>query len=79
MNRTNNTLDIDTKYIPESTQEYAEEVWINKTNMATELAMAENSKKKDLPLEKMIPKELLDVFDKKKATLGSSDRNERGI
>ena len=42
MNRTINTLDIDTEYILESVQEYAEEIWINKTNMATELAMAEN-------------------------------------
>ena len=70
MNRTINTLDIDTEYILESIQEYAEEVWINRTNMATKLAMAENSKKKDLPLEEMIPKEFheyLDVFDEQKA------------
>ena len=38
--------------------------------MATELAMVENSKKKDLPLEEIIPKEFheyLDVFDEQKA------------
>ena len=38
--------------------------------MVTELAMAENLKKKDLSLEEMIPKEFheyLDVFDEQKA------------
>ena len=70
MNRTINTLDIDTEYILESIQEYTKEVWIDKTDMATELAMVENSKKEDLPLEEMIPKEFheyLDVFDEQKA------------
>ena len=46
MNRTINTLDIDMEYLLESIQEYTKRVWINKTNMATELAMAENLKKK---------------------------------
>ena len=62
-------MDIDTKHILELIQEYAKKVWINKTNMATELAMAENLKKKDLSLEEMIPKEFheyLDVFDEQK-------------
>ena len=53
MNRTINTLDIGTEYILKSIQEYAEKIWINKTNMATELAMVENLKKKDLSLEEM--------------------------
>ena len=70
------------EYILESIQKYTEEVWINKTNMATELEIVKNSKKKDLPLEEMIPKEFheyLDVFNKQKATLRSSDQNKRGI
>ena len=70
VNRTINTLDINMEYILESIQEYTKGVWINKTNMATELAMVENLKKKDLPLEEMIPKEFheyLDVFDEQKA------------
>ena len=61
---------VNTEHILEWIQEYAKEVWINKTNMATELAMVEHSKKKDLPLEEIIPKEFheyLDVFDEQKA------------
>ena len=54
MNRMINTLDINTEHILELIQEYAKEVWINKTHMVTELAMAKNLKKKDLPLEEMI-------------------------
>ena len=45
-------------------------MWINKTNLATELAMAENLKKAELPVEEMIPKEFheyLDIFNKQKA------------
>ena len=70
MNRTINALDTDNEHILETIQEYHQGVWINKTNMATELAMAENLKKKVLPLEEMIPKEFheyLDIFDEQKA------------
>ena len=70
MNRTINILDTDNEHILETIQEYHQEIWINKTNMATELAMAENLKKKTLPLEEMIPKkfhEYLDIFDEQKA------------
>ena len=70
MNRTINALDTDDEHILETIQEYHQGVWINKTNMATKLAMAENLKKKTLPLEEMIPKEFheyLDIFDKQKA------------
>ena len=70
MNRTTNALDAEDKHILETIQEYHQGVWINKTNMATELAMAENLKKKTLPLEEMIPKEFheyLDIFNEQKA------------
>ena len=70
MNRTINALDAEDEHILETIQEYHQGVWINKTNMATELAMAENLKKKTLSLEEMIPKEFheyLDIFDKQKA------------
>ena len=70
MNRTINTLDTDDKHVLETIAEYHQGVWINKTNMATELAMAENLKKKTLPLKEMILKEFheyLDIFDKQKA------------
>ena len=70
MNRTINALDVNDEHILETIQEYHQEVWINKKNMATELAMAENLKKKDLPLEEMIPKEFheyLHIFDEQKA------------
>jgi hypothetical protein len=46
-------------------------VWINaKTEIAMELAIKENKKKADLPVEKSIPEDLydfLDVFDDNKA------------
>jgi Retroviral aspartyl protease len=46
-------------------------VWINaKTGIAMELAIKENKKKADLPVEKLIPEDLhdfLDVFDNNKA------------
>jgi hypothetical protein len=46
-------------------------VWINaKTRIAMELAIKENEKKADLPIEKLIPEDLhnfLDVFDDNKA------------
>ena len=70
MNRTINILDTDDEHVLETIQEYHQGIWINKTNMATELAMAENLKKKTLPLEEMIPKEFheyLDIFNKQKA------------
>ena len=70
MNRTINILDTDEEHVLETIQEYHQGIWINKTNMATELAMAENLKKKTLPLKEMIPKEFheyLDIFDKQKA------------
>ena len=64
MNRTINALDAEDEHILETIQEYHQGVWINKTNMA------ENLKKKTLPLEEMIPKEFheyLDIFDEQKA------------
>ena len=70
MNRMINALDIDDEHILKTIQEYHQGVWINKTNMATELAMVENLKKKALPLREMIPKEFheyLDIFDEQKA------------
>ena len=70
MNRMINALDTDNEHILETIHEYHQGVWINKTNMATKLAMAENLKKKTLPLEEMIPKEFhkyLDIFDEQKA------------
>jgi hypothetical protein len=48
-------------------EEAKSKVWINvKTGMAMELAIKENKKKADLPVEKLIPEDLhdfLDVFD----------------
>ena len=48
-----------------------EEIWINaKTNVAMELAIKENKKKEDLPLEQIIPEqyhEYLDVFNEEQA------------
>ena len=70
MNRMINALDTDDKHVLEAIQEYHQGIWINKTNMATELAMAENLKKKVLPLEEIIPKEFheyLDIFNEQKA------------
>ena len=70
MNRTINALDTNDEHVLETIHEYHRGVWINKTNMANELAMAENLKKKTLPLEEMIPKEFheyLDIFDEQKA------------
>ena len=70
MNRTINILDADDEHVLETIQEYHQGVWINKTNMATELVAAENLKKEVLPLKEMIPKEFhkyLDIFDKQKA------------
>jgi hypothetical protein len=46
------------------------DVWIHKTNIATELAMEENSKKTDKTDEQLVPAEYhkyLDIFSKKKA------------
>ena len=70
MNRTINIMDTNEEYILGTIQEYHQGIWINKTNMATELAMAENLKKKALPLEEIIPKEFheyLDIFDEQMA------------
>ena len=70
MSRTINILDTTEEHILESMEEYIQEMWINKTNLATELAMVENLKKTELLVEEMIPKEFheyLDIFDKQKA------------
>ena len=70
MNRTINILDTTEEHILESMEEYIETMWINKKNLATELAMAENLKKAELPIEEIIPKkfhEYLDIFDEQKA------------
>jgi hypothetical protein len=52
-------------------EEAKSKVWINaKTGIAMELAIKENEKKEDLPIEKLIPEDLydfLDVFDDNKA------------
>jgi hypothetical protein len=52
-------------------EEAKSKVWINaKTGIAIELAIKENKKKADLPVEKLIPEDLhgfLDVFDDNKA------------
>jgi hypothetical protein len=54
-------------------EEAKSKVWINaKTGIAMELAIKENKKKADLPMEKLIPEDLhdfLNVFDDKKANL----------
>jgi hypothetical protein len=51
-------------------EEAKSKVWINaKTGIAMELAIKENKKKADLPVEKLIPEDLqdfLDVFDDNK-------------
>ena len=69
MNRMINILDTTEEHILESIEEYIQEMWINKTDLATELAMVENLKKTELPVEEMILKEFheyLDIFDEKK-------------
>jgi hypothetical protein len=52
-------------------EEAKSKVWINaKTRIAMELAIKENKKKADLPVENLIPEDLhdfLDVFDNNKA------------
>jgi hypothetical protein len=52
-------------------EEAKSKVWINaKTGIAMELAIKENEKKANLPVENLIPENLhdfLDVFDDKKA------------
>jgi hypothetical protein len=77
MNRTINALDeqeTDTDH--ELVISYIEEIkqwdniWVNKTNLATELAIKENEKKADLTPKELVPKDLhefLDVFDEEKA------------
>jgi hypothetical protein len=59
------------------------DVWIHKTNIATELAIEENSKKTDKTDEQLVPveyHEYLDIFSEEKAhrfpeikTLGPQD------
>ena len=48
-----------------------DEVWINaKTNVAMQLAIAENKKKEDIPVTELVPQEYhdyLDVFDEEQA------------
>ena len=47
-----------------------ETAWINKTNIATELAIKENDKKEEKTDEEMVPKEFheyLDIFSEEKA------------
>ena len=47
-----------------------ETTWINKTNVATELAIKENDKKEEKTDKKIVPKKLhdyLDIFSKEKA------------
>ena len=69
MNRTINILDITEEHILESIEEYVEAMWINKTNLVTELKMVENLKKAELPVEEMIPKKFykyLNIFDEQK-------------
>ena len=69
MNKTINILDTTEEHILESIEQYIETMWINKTNLATKLAMMANLKKTELPVEEMIPKEFheyLDIFDEQK-------------
>jgi hypothetical protein len=42
------------------------DVWIHKTNIATELAIEENSKKQDKTDEQLVPAEYLDIFSEEK-------------
>ena len=47
-----------------------ETTWINKTNVATELAIKENDKKEEKTDEELVPKEFhdyLDIFSEEKA------------
>ena len=47
-----------------------ETAWINKTNVATELAIKENNKKEEKTDEELVPKEFheyLDIFNEEKA------------
>jgi hypothetical protein len=49
-------------------EEAKSKVWINaKTGIAIELAIKENKKKADLPVEKLISEDFLDIFDNNKA------------
>ena len=67
-NRTNNLIEEDKntnliKLLEETT-------WINKTNVATKLAIKENNKKEEKTNKELVPKEFhdyLDIFSKKKA------------
>jgi hypothetical protein len=53
------------------------DVWIHKTNIATELAIEENSKKTDKTDEQLVPAEYhkyLDIFSEEKAHRFSESR-----
>jgi Retroviral aspartyl protease len=74
-NHTVNLIEVDNKQIRNAVllfyiEEAKSKVWINaKTGIAMELVIKENEKKADLPVEKLIPKDLydfLDVFDDNK-------------
>ena len=64
-NHTNNPIEEDKNIIL-----IEETTWINKTNVATELAIKENDKKEEKTNEEIVPKEFhdyLDIFSKEKA------------
>ena len=64
---TKNPIEEDKNVIP---IELLEMTWINKTNVATELAIKENDKKEEKTDEELVPKEFhdyLDIFSKEKA------------
>ena len=67
-NYTNNSIEGDKNTIFIELLE--ESTWINKMNMATELAIKENNKKEEKTDEELVPKEFhdyLDIFSKEKA------------
>ena len=67
-NRTNNPIEEDKNTILIKPSE--ETTWINKTNVATELAIKENDKKEKKTDKELVPKEFhdyLDIFSEEKA------------
>ena len=67
-NCTNNPIEEDKNAI--LIQLLEEATWINKTNVATELAIKENNKKEEKTDEELVPKEFhnyLDIFSEEKA------------
>ena len=67
-NRTNNPIEEDKNTILIELLE--ETTWINKTNVATELAIKKNDKEEEKTDEELVPKEFhdyLDIFSKEKA------------